>query len=524
MEDKVFNNKTILVSSRKNEERMSSSIVALDKNGFLVKGRYNSDAFLQIANNSSINFVFGAFRSDCEVNHVKFDGYVPIFIDLGVTRQSYSEVVSGDIDINGMRSSVIYIVTGNTYKIRYPKSFGKISHKTNPQVHIIQNLESENYFSYDVYSSSSESIRIDIRFESLSLVSLKLVCVSPRSSSSIGTLKHYLNFYEFSVESDRWFLSCPKFVELSYAKKSEYSYYKSSGDSDCFYANGFDTPVMVFDYDVPYVIKNKYKKERPFYFDRKPEGMFKFPYQDFDNDINTDRINLFIVFKGTIDQSSIDYAAQAEDPYFDFSTTLAPAYDPDSIYYAASNRPYFGNRVLIGKRRISEINGMYGRYSPESNKILFSNTGYHLVYDVFHHVSGRVLPVDVVNISSKIVNSYSDISNLNITNKESVYVDKKEDVSYVRLVGDIFENIGLLGESVFNKTTPEYHTRSGSVILVIDEKNVSLDISDRESFSYYYNLIANKNSDINNDLTLFFTNIKDMFKRLGAFEVYVEFM
>ena len=129
-----------------------------------------------------------------------------------------------------------------------------------------------------------------------------------------------------------------------------------------------------------------------------------------------------------------------------------------------------------------------------------------------------------MTLSSKIVNSYSDISNLNITNKESVYVDKKEDVSYVRLVGDIFENIGLLGESVFNKTTPEYYTRSGSVILVIDEKNVSLDISDRESFSYYYNLIANKNSDINNDLTLFFTNIKDMFKRLGAFEVYVEFM
>ena len=264
-----FKNTPILSSTQKEQDRLSSGIILLNENGFLVKNRYNNDAYLQVNKNTTLNVLFSTFRSDMAFDSISYDGVIPIFLELGVNRTSLAQVINSDILINGVKLSGISLISGNTYMLRYPKEFGSLS-CDNELVVLDEVFESENYYSYNVYCSHSKQIYFSIKFKNLNAVSLRCNCFVPYANQTAGSVKHYLNFYEFVLEGNKWYLRSPKKMNVTYGQKSSYSYYKASGDPNCYYINNFESPILILDYNILYIISNNNKEEKPFYFDRYP--------------------------------------------------------------------------------------------------------------------------------------------------------------------------------------------------------------------------------------------------------------
>ena len=454
MSNSLFNSRPTFVGTNSYAGGSLSPMAILDASGFCIGSRCNIDAFVKVQKNSSFSVLFGSFRTECAMEYIPLSGTSPIFIDAGVFKPTGNNVSSADIEINGSKSSNMSIIYGNKYIIRYPISFGNMiiskmqlgtsssssSSQYSSFLHVEKKEESKDFFSFIIYSVIPEKFNFNIKFEKLPLVQLSVFSAFVGSGSyDVIPIPHYLSFYDFIIEKDNWYLVSPKDMLISYSKKSEYSYYSNTGDANCFYINNFDSPILIFDYDVIYNIVNINKIDKPFYFDRHPEGMFKGPYNGFENDLNTDRDNIFFSFKSYIKNNNIKIDESLTDPYSVISIEPFPTYDPSSIFYASSKNKYFGNKVLVGKRRIVEINGMYGRSAPGSmNFINMQNIGISMIYDLFNHVSGKFINIKIVDDSEKIINSISDVGNLNLSGSQLKMIDQKEDVSFINLIGDVF--------------------------------------------------------------------------------------
>ena len=208
-----FKSTPILSTTQKEQDRLSSGIVLLNEHGFLVKNRYNNDAYLQVNKNTTLNFLFSTFRSDLAFDSISYDGFIPIFIELGVNRNSSEQVINSDILINGIKLSGISLISGSTYVLRYPKYFGALS-CDNDLVLLGEVFESESYYSYNIYCSQSKQLYFNIKFKNLNAVSLRCNCFVPYASQTSGSVKHYLNFYEFVLENNKWYLRSPKLLEI----------------------------------------------------------------------------------------------------------------------------------------------------------------------------------------------------------------------------------------------------------------------------------------------------------------------
>ena len=519
-----FKSTPILSTTQKEQDRLSSGTVLLNEHGFLVKNRYNNDAYLQVNKNTTLNFLFSTFRSDLAFDSISYDGFIPIFIELGVNRNSSEQVINSDILINGIKLSGISLISGSTYVLRYPKYFGALS-CDNDLVLLGEVFESESYYSYNIYCSQSKQLYFNIKFKNLNAVSLRCNCFVPYASQTSGSVKHYLNFYEFVLENNKWYLRSPKKMDVSYGAKSSYSYYKASGDPNCYYINNFESPILILDYNILYIINNYNKEEKPFYFDRYPEGMYKYSYNDFSNDLNSSDLNLFISIGNSSVVNTTELYSDMNDPYNPYIYSYVKPvlnYDPNSIYYACSNRKFFGNKILVGKRRISEIIGMHGRHAPESKKVTLSNVGTFVGYDIFYHMCGHVMPVDVIDYSLKTVNSQKDIASLNIDSKTASYVDMKQDVVTLDLIGDIFQDVKSFSQYVYSRYTPNVDMNGSSVVVRINSKNINIDFSNKESFAYYYAQISSTTDKIDYDLNLSMQDLVSLIKKNGAFDVMVE--
>jgi hypothetical protein len=178
--------------------------------------------------------------------------------------------------------------------------------------------------------------------------------------------------------------------------------------------------------------------------------------------------------------------------------------------------------VIAGKRRISEIVGMYGMHAPESKKVTLSNVGTFFGYDVFYHMCGHVIPIDVIDYSLKTFSSQKDIDSLNIDNKTASYIDMKQDVVTLDLIGDIFQDIKSFSQYVYSRYYPIFDMNGSSIVIKISSKNISIDFSDKESFAYYYAQISNTNDKIKYDLNSCIQDLVSFIKKNGAFDVMVE--
>lgn len=514
--------------------RVYHAIASLDKNGFNVAGRKNSDAFYQVGKGGSLSVLFSNYKSDCGIHYVNFEGTVPIFLDLQRLHHSYNEVTNSDLAINGIATSVSYLISGNSYCLRYPKSFGKILfEKNNNYFYIDELLEKDNYYEIIIHPRSVAKFTFTVSFQNLPLVSLRFNIFKPKQiDSETLTLKHYLNFYNFTLENDKWLLDSPSKMVVTLNEKSQYSYFKTSGDKNCFYINGYNSPIVIFAYDKQYVIENQNKKDSPFYFDFYSEGMYKKPYNDFDNDINTDRLNLFFVFKSMTDVFSRSYENLDIDPYIDLDFDRAVAYDPDNMYYACSNKRYAGNKIYIGKKSISYITGMYGMVAPDSKKITFADSGSYIVYDYFEHVCGKVMNVEVIDYSTKVITSQDEISSIALSSKDFVFVDQKSSNLYLSLIGDMFSSIDEFAAYVVSGGIPPGLPQSGNVTIKINTAYFEANKNNSSLFAYSYmkyktDLSNLSDNDFYNymysDIDVYIKKIVSVLKSYRVFEVNVEF-
>lgn len=468
--------------------RVYHAVASLDKDGFHVSGRKNSDAFYQLGKGGSLSVLFSNYRSDCGVDYVNFEDTVPIFLELQRRYNSYDQVTNSDLAINGFSTSVSYLISGNSYCLRYPKSFGIINFEKNKNHFYAEELlDKESYYEIIIHARSISRFTFTVSFNNLPLVFLRFNIFNPKKiDSSVLTLKHYLNFYNFTLENDRWLLDCPSKMKVTANEKNSYSYFKSSGDKGCFHINGYNTPVIIFSHDKQYVIENENKKDSPFYFDYYSEGMYKKPYNDFDNDINTDRLNLFFMFKSFTDSFKRMYNNTEIDPYIEFDFDRAVAYDPDNMYYACSNKRYFGNKIYIGKKHISYVVGKYGMFAPDLKKIVFEDAGSYVVYDYFDHVCGKIMNVEIIDYSYKVITSQNQISSIAFSDNELNFVDQKSSNVHLSLIGDMFLSIEEFAAHVVSGSMPQNLPQNGNVTIKINTSYFNHNRSDSNSFFYYY--------------------------------------
>jgi hypothetical protein len=390
-----------------------------------------------------------------------------------------------------------------------------------------------SYYETHIHPRSNKHFVFNILFENLPLASVKFNIFKPsRIDSEVITLKHYLNFYNFTLQNDRWLLDAPAKMTVEKNEKNKYSYFKSSGDRECFNINGYNSPILIFDYDKNYVIENKNKSDSPFYFDFYPEGMYKKPYSDFDNDINTDRLNLYFLFKGYGDVFKRSYENTEIDPYIETDFDRAISYDPDNIFYACSNKRYFGNKIHIGKKNISSIAGMYGMFAPESKKIIFDNPGSYLIYDYFDHVCGKIMNVEVIDYALKTINSQDDISSISFSSNELKFVDQKSGTVYMSLIGDLFKNVEEFAGYLTSGSLPSNLPTNGSIVIKINTAYFYNDKNNSSLFAYHYKKYIKNDSVIDDrhfyekmmlDVDGYIKQIIHKLKSYRIFEVNVEF-
>lgn len=514
--------------------RVYRAVASLDKIGFTVAGRRNSDAFYQIGKGGSLSVLFSNYKSDCGIDYVNFEGTVPIFLDLQRRLNSYNEVTNSDIAINGIGTSVSYLISGNSYCLRYPKNFGKmLFEKNNSHFYIDELLDKDTYYETVIHPRSVSKFTFTVSFQNLPLVSLRFSIFKPRQiDANVLTLKHYLNFYNFTLENDRWLLDSPSKMLITLNEKNQYSYFKTSGDKSCFYINGYNSPIIIFAYNKQYTVENKNKKDSPFYFDFYPEGMYKKPYNDFDNDINTDRLNLFFVFKSITDPFSRTYENLEIDPYIDIDFNRAVAYDPDNMYYACSNKRYSGNKIYVGRKSISYVSGMYGMTAPDFKKFTFNDSGSYVVYDYFEHVAGKVMNVDVIDYSTKVITSQDQISSISLSPKDFSFVDQKPSNLYVSLIGDMFVNIEEFAAHVVSGGIPAGLPQSGNITIKINTSYFENNKLNPSLFAYHYSkynkdLFNLSDTDFYNqmysEIDGYIKKIVSSLRSYRVFEVNVEF-
>ena len=135
---------------------------------------------------------------------------------------------------------------------------------------------------------------------------------------------------------------------------------------------------------------------------------------------------------------------------------------------------------------------------------------------------GHVMPVDVIDYSLKTVNSQKDIASLNIDSKTASYVDMKQDVVTLDLIGDIFQDVKSFSQYVYSRYTPNVDMNGSSVVVRINSKNINIDFSNKESFAYYYAQISSTTDKIDYDLNLSMQDLVSLIKKNGAFDVMVE--
>lgn len=517
-----FTNKPIFSSSTNNPISLSSASCYLEKNGFNVNKRSNFDAGLQVNKNSSLKILHGNFKTDVEKDFFIFDGYFPVFIEPANQKVNYEKILDSDLYINGLENKGLFFVSGNTYRLRFPKIFGQIKFTENNSISKVFVEEKDSFYTCDIRFLTN-NINFTIYFDNLNSVAIKCRCFSPKENSNKLGVKHFLNFYDFELHNNQWYLFSPKFINVTSSKKSLYSYFKSSGDLECFYLNGYDSPILIFNYDTVYAIKNIDKKQKPFYFDYYAEGMLKFPYQDFDNDINTERNNLIVVFRGSNVSNNFVYNELDQDPYFNIEANTRAAYNPESIYYACSNRKYFGNKILIGRRRISEILGFFGKSSPEVTTFEFKQTGEYNIYDLFNHVSGRFIPISVAELQNKIISNENDAKLLKINSNEEKYINKNYDNIEYNIIGNIFDSLEEMVVYIYSKK--EFDKKVyGSGIVINIEKEILEVKNGKNKLQIEYEKFSNNIGNFEENFSVFLQNMISKIKKDGAFEVMIKIL
>ena len=442
--------------------------VEMNLEGFLLKGRKNADIDIVVNKGSYINVLFSNFRSDCSDKVLYFSGYVPVFIEPSYDFGDLSLISSASILINGITSSSMLFLFGNKYELRVPSSFGKINieDSSGGVVHFIKD-SNKNFTIIEIYSGKSDDYFFNIKFSNCPLLIIKCKAIYYKEFNYFFSQSvHPLCFYDFEIKENRWSLSCPNNIIVNKSKKTDYNIYKSFGSEECFEVNGFENPIFVFNYDKNYIIKNNEKNLNPFYFDSSPDGLFKNPYNDFENNINTHRDELSIIFSSNEKRNSvfIDPVAIARgvfnnlnkndpyyDPYYDLETIVdrLPSYDPDSIFYCSSKNSYFGNRVIVGNAGVKDIIGNYGIFSPSSKRFYFDKTGNYYINDLFYHSSGRYFKIQCVESKNSLSPSKKSIEFYGINNNDLNKFFQEENSKKVSLIGDIFNSIQELAESSF---------------------------------------------------------------------------
>lgn len=126
-----------------------------------------------------------------------------------------------------------------------------------------------------------------------------------------------------------------------------------------------------------------------------------------------------------------------------------------------------------------------GQAPGSMNFINMQNIGISMIYDLFNHISGKFINIKIVDDSEKIINSISDVGNLNLSGSQLKMIDQKEDVSFINLIGDVFSNINDFFKSVFHQYEASYTSSFGSVVIQIDPSILSLSSNVVGSIGYY---------------------------------------
>lgn len=538
-----------LRSSGSSEKDIYKNNVEFSFNGFLFKGRKNSEVDLIVNKNSYLNILFSNFRSDCSDKAVYFSGSIPVFVEPFYDSGDLSLISSSHILVNGIPSSSMLFLFGNKYEIRFPSSFGSmvIEDGNNGIVSNIKDFNS-SFGVVEIYSSKTGDYFFNIKFSNCPLLNIKCKSIYCKEFEySYNQSSHPLSFYDFEINDNRWSLSCPKNMTIEKSLKTQYNLYYSSGSNECFKVNGFENPIFIFKYDTDYIVKNNEKNSNPFYFDATPDGLFKNPYNDFENDVNTHRDVLHISFSSSqnrneiyIDPLSIarghlNFKNSDEyyyDPYYDFGTSVekSPSYDQDNIFYCSSRSSYFGNKILVGKVGLKEVVGFYGISSPNVKKFYFEKTGDYYINDIFFHSSGRYCKIRCIE-SDNLISPSKQVAELyGIRDNEFNKFFQEDNSVRVSLIGDLFNNAQELSESSFYESFNSNKRYFGNIVIMIPYE--ILDFSSPIGMEYlncFLQISKNNNLPIENiedniviKFNILITKIKSFFYNNMATSVGVE--
>lgn len=544
----IGNNKDVVFSYNRAIKNNFKKVVEYSKNGFSVSNSYNQGIFINLDKNESMSVLFSNFRSDVSSDLYVFSDYVPIFLEQFNNNKDLQNIVNGDLYVNGLVCESMTLVYGNKYKLHVPNNFGNMYIDKNSTSHHIQLLNFNNLYSeYEIISNLEGGPYFSIKFSKLPLVDIKCNILYNNKLKLVDSgLKHPLSFYQYEFYNNRWLFYSPSELILEKFKKTNYNYFYNNGDSYSFLINGHENPIIIFDYDTVYNVENKNKMENPFYFDYNSEGMFKKPYEDFENDLNTNRsylkilfpsdekrnsisVDPFILTRGNVGEMGVlDYW---EDPYEEFPAFKEryPIFDPDNIFYCSAKNSYFGNRILVGKRFINEIIGKYGISAPGTKAVQYSEEGNYFVYDIFNHMSGKFFNVNCKDSNYLLFNNESKVSESILSGETKKYISKNINYIYVKLIPDVFNNY----EAIVHFMQSSYRLNVGSnnspIVLLIpfDILNTKSELGSN-IYNYYLNI--NKEKDSVESNSSFISNFNNLIKSLvsnikssSIFEVSVQY-
>lgn len=542
-------NKEVIFVNKNAVKNNVKKVVEYQKNGFSSSNSHNQSIFINLDKNESMSVLFSNFRSDISSEPYLFNDYVPIFLEQFNQNKNLQQVVNGDLYINGIVCESMTLVYGNKYKLHVPNYFGNIYIDKNNSYHSIQLLNSNNLYSeYEIISNLDGGPYFSIKFSNVPLVNIKCNILYNNNIRALDSgSKHPLSFYQYQLNGNRWLFYSPYELVLEKWRKTDYNYFATNGDGYSFFVNGYENPLIIFDYDIVYRVENKNKMDHPFYFDYGADGMFKKPYEDFENDLNTDRsylkilfpsderrnsinIDPFILTRGNVGEMGVlDYW---EDPYEEFPAFKEryPIFDPDNIFYCSAKNSYFGNRVLVGKRFINEIIGKYGLSSPRNKSIQYSEEGSYFVYDIFNHMSGRFFNVNCKDLNYLLFNNESSVSEKILNGDTKKYISKNNAYSYIQLIPDVFNNYESLAQAIRFDNKIKINKVDGSLVFLVPFDILNLK-SELGSNLYNYYLSINKEKDSTENYSVFVSKFNNLMQRLvlniksiSIFEVGVQYV
>lgn len=545
-----FNNGDIVLSIGNNLSNASSKFIQLNRLGFQLDKKYNDDISIICDKGSSIDILMSNFFSECDYRIYNFNGNIPVFIEKSTEIRDSNLVTSSSIFVNGLKSDTIVLLYGNYYKLYIPKFFGNVKIDDSLGLVTYQIEEKDFYFEILISVKFLKNGFVSFTFSKCPLLNLRARCFSFENIQSVKTnMSHPLSFYSFEIFDDNWYIYSPLDLTVDKKDKTNYNYFLSFGDTKSYYINGHENPILIFDYDKNYKIKNNNKDSEPFYFDATAQGGFRLPYKDFENDINTFRdvlrvnfstdiekvkINLdpFIITRGNL--GNLNLVDSWEDPYEVLSEVgmSSPAYDPDSMFYASANSDYFGNKIIIGKRRIESVLGTYGLKSPNSKKFTFNEARDYYIFDSFNHMSGRYFHVSCLDRKNLPNPDKKTLSYMGITENNQKFLSNNYSEYKISLIGDIFVNLNSMVNAMIKYKGLEIkpHSYNSVIIVPIGILNFNTDIgkSALKEFSIVYkNYGFNDNADEGKFIEYFKSLINNLIKDLRAKtlkEIGVEFI